>query len=447
MTDRLDFEVRLEERLKARAATASRPFDAGAIAHSVVAADGARRSIGRFPAFTGRPVSILVMAGLLIALAFAAVLVVGALRMVPPVPPVPPPFGNGWIAVSANPTAGGGEAGDIYRVEADGRAVRVIGSDGDGVAQACPRFSPDGRVLAYGEARASDQPVTNQRGNWPVRDRAVVLVHVDTDGDVVPAPALARIDVATEAGEIVCPIWSPDGRFVAFRVGLEIRVADVGTGELRVFPVTRSSSSHEGFAWSHDGGRLAAVEPRQILVIHLDGAAPEQIPVPLAGAASDALGWTAGDKEIVYDYDAVDSGDGHPARAVDVATMQDRELTRRDALGLDVSNAAVSPDGTRMAWIGSTLNCRLTGDRCTSDKVHLQTMDLGTGAVSDVAVPAEFVIAGLQWSPDGERLLMSGIDRLESVAVYNSSPAVIHTRGQLDLEWSWDEISWQPLVR
>ena len=33
MTDRLDFEARLEERLRARAAIASRPFDAAAIAH------------------------------------------------------------------------------------------------------------------------------------------------------------------------------------------------------------------------------------------------------------------------------------------------------------------------------------------------------------------------------------------------------------------------------
>ena len=37
MTDRLDFEARLEERLRARAAIASRPFDAVAIAHQAAA--------------------------------------------------------------------------------------------------------------------------------------------------------------------------------------------------------------------------------------------------------------------------------------------------------------------------------------------------------------------------------------------------------------------------
>jgi hypothetical protein len=46
MTDRLDFETQLEERLRARAAIASRPFDAAAIAHQA-ALDGDRRRFGR----------------------------------------------------------------------------------------------------------------------------------------------------------------------------------------------------------------------------------------------------------------------------------------------------------------------------------------------------------------------------------------------------------------
>lgn len=208
MTDRADFEARLQERLVARAAVASRPFDAAKIARSVVAANDRRRLPLGVPAFGGRPVAILVMAGLLLALALAAVLVAGALRVVPS---IPRSFGNGWIAVSANPTAGGGEVGDIYRLEAGGRAVRIVGSDGDGIAEACPQFSPDGRALAYGEARASDLPAT-QRGNWPVRDRAIVIVRLDGAGNVVASGRPVRMDVSTDAGEIVCPEWRPAAR-------------------------------------------------------------------------------------------------------------------------------------------------------------------------------------------------------------------------------------------
>ena len=54
MTDRLDFEARLEERLRARAAIASRPFDAVAIAHQAALAGG-RRRFGPSPQLVDRP--------------------------------------------------------------------------------------------------------------------------------------------------------------------------------------------------------------------------------------------------------------------------------------------------------------------------------------------------------------------------------------------------------
>ena len=64
-----------------------------------------------------------------------------------------PVVSNGWIAISANPaTVGGGEVGDIYRVE-DGEATMIIGSVDDNVAQACPQFSPDGRSCLCRGAR------------------------------------------------------------------------------------------------------------------------------------------------------------------------------------------------------------------------------------------------------------------------------------------------------
>jgi hypothetical protein len=79
-------------------------------------------------------------------------------------PPEAPPE-NGWIAVSANPrNVGGGEAGDIYLISEPNVVRRIIGTDDDRVAQACPTFSPDGSRLAYGEVRASDLPVTTFRG-------------------------------------------------------------------------------------------------------------------------------------------------------------------------------------------------------------------------------------------------------------------------------------------
>ena len=90
----------------------------------------------------------------LLLLLLGAIAGAGAMLARPAVPPLG--VSNGWVAVSANPrdSVGSGEAGDIYLVTGKGVAARrIVGSDRDGVAQACPRFSPHGRRLAYGEGR------------------------------------------------------------------------------------------------------------------------------------------------------------------------------------------------------------------------------------------------------------------------------------------------------
>jgi hypothetical protein len=80
MTDRLDFETRLEDRLRARAALASRPFDAAEIARDAVTADGRRWRLGTLVWPSGRPaLRWLVVAGLLAIALLGAIAGVGAL--------------------------------------------------------------------------------------------------------------------------------------------------------------------------------------------------------------------------------------------------------------------------------------------------------------------------------------------------------------------------------
>jgi len=88
MTDRVDFETRLEERLRARAALASRPFDAAEIAREAVALNSRRRRFGRLEWASTRPaLNWLVMALLLAIALLGAVAAVGALLRAPdPVP-------------------------------------------------------------------------------------------------------------------------------------------------------------------------------------------------------------------------------------------------------------------------------------------------------------------------------------------------------------------------
>ncbi len=102
MTDRLDFETRLGERLRSQAAIASRPFDAAMIARRAVAVDSRRRRIGplggRF-AMTGAPrsndvggrrrsVGLLAAATLVVAVVGGAIAAgSGLVRLSPIVPP------------------------------------------------------------------------------------------------------------------------------------------------------------------------------------------------------------------------------------------------------------------------------------------------------------------------------------------------------------------------
>lgn len=89
MTDRPDFEKRLEARLRARAALASRPFDAGAIAHRAVAISG-RRWTPRLEWPSSRPAWARLIVGLLLAVALLGAIVAGVGALLREHPPLPP---------------------------------------------------------------------------------------------------------------------------------------------------------------------------------------------------------------------------------------------------------------------------------------------------------------------------------------------------------------------
>ena len=53
--------------------------------------------------------------------------------------------------------------------------------------------------------------------------------------------------------------------------------------------------------------------------------------------------------------------------------------------------------------------------------------------VVEVPIPPGFAVSGLQWSPDGRRLLLSSIAAVVSVAVAPGSPSIVHSSGELNL--------------
>jgi dipeptidyl aminopeptidase/acylaminoacyl peptidase len=443
MTDRLDFETRLEVRLRARAALASRPFDPDAIARHAVRVNGQRRRIGRLVLPATRPAlrTVVIALLLLIALLGGIAGIGAALRESSPL--FPSVVSNGWIAVSANPIdVGSGEAGDIYLLGEGAALRRIIGSDGDGVAQACPRFSPDGGRLAYGEGSAAPQPGDDAlRGIASVADRAVVVVGLSAQGDA--STTIVRAAPPAGPGEIPCPEWSPSGKQVAFRLGSELLVVDAASGATTVFPVTEAPWGQQGFEWSRGGSLIAVSEPGRIRVVRIDRSGSSEIPV--RGGAPASLGWTAGDARIVYaSTDA--PGDGQAVHVVDADGTNDTQLAPAAGdLKLTFDNVVVSPNGARLAYQQRTYRC--TSDGCAQDAERLLTVDIDGSNVIELAIPRDFGVSGLQWSPDGKRLLIGSIAGIVSVATEPGSPAIVHSSGQLNLEWSASEVTWQPVFR
>ena len=357
---------------------------------------------------------------------------------------------NGWIAVAANRM----EEGDIYLVRGGVPARRIIGTPGDGIAQACPKSSPDGRRLAYGEGhpalQAGEDPL---RGRASVADRGVVVVAVDDRGD--PSAPVMRVTPSAGPGPVPCPEWSPDGRSVAFRIGTKLWVADASSGTSTALDVAGATWGERGLAWSRDGSRIAVAEPGRIRIVSLDGV-PSTV-IPVTGATPGSLGWAAGDDRIVY-RSTDGPGDGLDLRVIDVTDQADKRLTPDPTAPLitfdpvsralvsitrSVEASAVSPDGTRVALAYHDSRC--TSDSCSTDPEHLLTMDLSGGHVVEVPIPTDFGTPGLEWSPDGTRLLLGSIAGLVSIPVAAGSSAIVYSTSGLDLEWSGSEITWQPV--
>jgi hypothetical protein len=380
----------------------------------------------------------LLVAAVLVAIGLAAAGVVGALLIDRLRNPIPGVTSNGFVVVSANPPyVGGGEHGDIYLVFEGGAARRIIGSDGDGIAQACPAFSPEGRRLAYGEARASGT-VDNGHGSWPVGDRAVVVVDLNDRGD--PSPPVMRVSVGAGQGPLACPRWSPTGRFVAFRVAAELWIAEPATGGTRVIPIRPERGWQQNdLAWSRDGSLLAVAEPAQIRVVRADGSVASVIGVK--GGTPSWLSWTP-DKRVVYqttDY----STDGVSIDAVNPDGTHKVQLVATEP---DVwfRSTTVSPDGARVALVHHENGCSI---ECRQDVPRVLTMDIDGSNIVEIAIPPQFYPDALQWSPDGKSLLFSSISGVVEVPLLSGAPLVVHSSGDLNMEWSPEEVTWQPVRR
>ena len=219
MTDRLDFETRLGERLRSRAAIASRPFDAAMIARRAVALDTRRRRtdpLSWWDAMTAalprsgnvsgrrRTLSLLVAAALIVALLVGGAIAAGS-RLVRVSPVLPPTLAPTLMPgpTSAMPST----SPSVSPAPTSGLTPSVTGSGSWSVTGAPPHAGccatatllRDGRVLLASVPAADGNTATTEAqlfdpdtGRWTKTGR----MHVARVGSIANLLADGRVLVA-----------------------------------------------------------------------------------------------------------------------------------------------------------------------------------------------------------------------------------------------------------
>jgi tricorn protease len=151
---------------------------------------------------------------------------------------------------NASPSPSGKRAvfearGDVFTVPAEhGAIVNVTRSSG--VAERSPRWSPDGKTMAYWSDRGGEYELTLRPADGSGAEKAVTSLG---------------------AGFRYTPYWSPDSRKLAFiDQAMRMRIYDVGTGKVTEVDQSPEWISQGGldpfrFTWSPDSRWLAYARP------------------------------------------------------------------------------------------------------------------------------------------------------------------------------------------
>ncbi|MDY7104216.1 MAG: S9 family peptidase [Actinomycetota bacterium] len=245
------------------------------------------------------------------------------------------------------------------------------------VAASSPAVSPDGSQVAFVVSRTDVDANTYRSQVWIA----------DTDGSTRPRPLT---DGRHGGGS---PVWSPDGRFLAFTSSRGEE--KTGKSSLHVLPVdgpgetitvcTRKEGMSE-VAWSPDGTMLAFVSrarddrydeddaakqparkitrfvsrldsegwvydrPEHIWVVPADGTVPPEDLTP-GEFHFRSPSWLPDSSGLVVSGEGHDTWDRDLATDLHLVTLDGERRRLTEATGI-YSSPSVSPDGTRVAFLG-----------------------------------------------------------------------------------------------
>ena len=263
----------------------------------------------------------------------------------------------------------------IWLVDRDGGNHRPL--VGGGTSQASPRWSPDGKRLAFVSTDG---------------DGAQIHMHWFAQG------VTARVTNLFDAPARLA--WSPDGRQLAFvmrvpekREPLKVALPEKPEGAKWAEPL----KAIDRMVYRADGEGFLPDAFAQLFVVPADGGAARQL---TQGAFDhDGVAWTADGAEILVSANRHENADLAPADsevyAVDVASGSIRALTRR--FGPDAEPAA-SPDGKYVAYTG--FDDAFQGYQ----RARLYVMRRDNGEIRELAASLDRDVQRPVWSRDSRRI-------------------------------------------
>jgi Tol biopolymer transport system component len=287
----------------------------------------------------------------------------------------------------------------VYRVDAAGGTAACLTQDSGVATNFHPRWSPDGRSIAFISDRAG------QNNLWVM----------DADGS---RPRLVHRDLESRHAE---PAWAPDGRHLY---------------ATRFFPNRRGGWTKAAEIWRFP---LEGGEPVKLL-----GTRETQVWTPCPSPDGRFLYYHEATEPIVSADGYYKISDHHHLRRLDLASGATEQVTDADrrkyfrALPLYDASPALAPDGRRLAFVRNVPQARLEHRGHVTDRqTGLWIRDLDSGAerlLMHPLTPDQFrlhsmfhqkFVPGLAWAPDGASIFLSQGGKLRRVDVASGAVSTL----------------------